>query len=75
MYIGFGIVGLLIISYSIWIKNDRQKNFILIIGGLSLLAYSISIHDLVFIILQIIFIISALVAEIILLSKKNKRRH
>ena len=73
MFIIFGIIGLLIISYCVWVKNERQKDLLLILGGLSLLVYSISIHDAIFIILQIIFIISAFVAEFIQLSKKHKR--
>jgi hypothetical protein len=71
MFIIFGIIGLLIISYSVWVKNERRKDLLLILGGLSLLAYSISIRDAIFIILQIIFIISAFVAEFIQLSKKK----
>jgi hypothetical protein len=59
----FGIIGLIIISYAIWVKNERRQNILFIAGGLSLLCYSLSIRDPIFSILQIIFVGSAL-AEI-----------
>ncbi|MFA6407305.1 MAG: YgjV family protein [Candidatus Paceibacterota bacterium] len=70
MFIIFGIIGLLIISTAIWLKNEKKQDFLFVIGGISLLIYSMSIHDLIFIILQIVFIISALV-EIFRLPKKK----
>ncbi len=57
----FGILGLLIISFSIWLKNERRQDILFVIGGVSLLLYSISIGDIIFIILQIVFIVSALI--------------
>lgn len=59
--ITFGILGLLLISYAIWIKNEKRQNVFFIVGGISLLIYSIFIYDPVFILLQIIFIISAFI--------------
>lgn len=67
--ISFGIIGLLLISYSLWIKNEKRQDIVFIIGGLSLLVYSIFIEDIIFIVLQIIFIISAFV-ELMRLRKK-----
>ena len=56
----FGIIGLLLISIGVILKNRKYQNIIYIIGGLSLLLYSYSIKSLIFIILQIVFIISAI---------------
>ena len=61
MLIIFGIFGLLIISFSVWLKNEFRQDILFIIGGASLLVYSVSIGDAIFIILQIIFIVSVLV--------------
>lgn len=64
----FGIAGLLIISVAIWLK-ERTQNILFILGGLALLVYSASIHNTIFIILQLVFILSALIE----LLKKSKR--
>ncbi|KKQ76931.1 MAG: hypothetical protein US98_C0019G0009 [Parcubacteria group bacterium GW2011_GWC1_38_6] len=69
MAIIFGIVGLLIISLAIWLKSERRQDILFVIGGASLLVYSISIKDVIFIILQIVFLISAFV-ELLRLRKK-----
>lgn len=55
----FGIIGLLIISYAIWIRKEVRRDEWFIVGGIALLVYSIYIHDWVFIILQVVFITSA----------------
>jgi lipid-A-disaccharide synthase-like uncharacterized protein len=57
----FGILGLVIISIAIWLKKERMQDAWFVLGGAALLAYSISIEDTIFIILQIVFILSALV--------------
>ena len=56
--ITFGIIGLLLISFALWLGEQKQ-NILFIIGGISLLIYSVFIEDVVFIILQSIFILSA----------------
>lgn len=61
MFIIFGIIGLLLISFAIWLRNERRQDILFIAGGASLLVYSISIGDVIFIILQVVFIASALV--------------
>ncbi len=61
MFTLFGIIGLLIISFSIWLRNEYKQDILFVVGGVSLLIYSISIGDIIFIILQIVFIASALV--------------
>lgn len=55
----FGIIGLLIISYAVWIRKELRRDEWFIVGGLALLIYSIAIHDWVFIVLQVVFIASA----------------
>lgn len=55
----FGIIGLLLISYALWVRNEKKQDIIYILGGMSLLAYSIHIGDIVFIVLQIVFLLSA----------------
>lgn len=70
MYLIFGAAGLLIISFAIWSKNERKQDFLFIIGGVFLLIYSIDTDDIIFIILQIVFIASALV-EILKLRRKE----
>ncbi|MDP3948972.1 MAG: YgjV family protein [bacterium] len=70
MFIIFGIIGLLIISFAIWFRNERKQDILFVIGGVSLLIYSISIGDFIFIILQIVFIISASIELLQLHGKK-----
>jgi hypothetical protein len=73
MFIIFGIIGLLIISFAIWLKNERKQDILFVVGGISLLIYSISIGNVIFIVLQVVFIASSLL-EILRLAGKNKRR-
>ncbi len=60
MYI-FGIVGLIVISIAVWIKKERNQDVLFVIGGLFLLGYSIALRDKIFIILQLVFILSSAV--------------
>ena len=69
MHITLGILGLVVASVAIWIKKEKYQDILFILGGLLLLGYSIAIHDPIFIILQIIFILSAVI-ELVILSKK-----
>lgn len=64
----FGIIGLIIITIAIWQKEKRQDK-LFVVGGLALLIYSYSLHNVIFIILQIVFIMSALIELF-----KNKRK-
>lgn len=54
-----GALGLLLISAGIVVKNRKKQNYLFVVGGILLEAYSIYIGDVVFIILQIIFILAA----------------
>ncbi len=55
-----GAIGLLLISIGIITKKRKNQNILYIIGGLCLEIYSIYIGDLIFIILQLVFIIAAI---------------
>ncbi len=66
----FGIIGLVLIIVAVWIKNEKRQDILFILGGLFLLVYSWFINDVIFIILQIIFIISVLF-ELIKIRKKG----
>jgi sulfite exporter TauE/SafE len=65
----FGIIGLLIITAGVLIKKEKKQDLLFIIGGLALLIYSIYISDWIFIILQIVFILTA-AWELVKLNKK-----
>ncbi|MFA6177698.1 MAG: hypothetical protein WC694_02265 [Candidatus Paceibacterota bacterium] len=54
-----GIVGLLLISVGLLLKNRKHQNILYIVGGGCLEIYSIYLKDTIFAILQIIFILSA----------------
>lgn len=55
-----GAVGLLVISFGIINKERRTQDILYIIGGICLEIYSLYLGDVIFIILQIIFTISAI---------------
>jgi len=71
MYIILGTIGLVIISIAVWIKNEKRQDLLFIAGGIFLLVYSLSIRNTIFSVLQLIFIISALV-ELIKLKRNPK---
>ena len=54
----FGIVGLVLISIGV-LTRKKNEDLFYIFGGIFLLMYSFYIKDKIFIILQIIFIVSA----------------
>jgi len=54
----FGIVGLVLISVGV-LTQKKSEDLFYIFGGIALLVYSIYIADYIFIILQVIFILSA----------------
>ncbi|MFA6136327.1 MAG: hypothetical protein WC705_03155 [Candidatus Paceibacterota bacterium] len=63
-----GGIGVLIIALAIWIKKEGVQDILFIIGGAFLLAYSVYLNNIIFIVLQCIFIISSFL-EIV--SKKK----
>lgn len=66
----FGVIGLVLISYAIWIKNETKQDIAFLIGGVSLLIYSIFIQDIIFITLEVVYILSVSI-ELIKLRKKK----
>ncbi|MCR4327952.1 MAG: hypothetical protein NUV53_00335 [Patescibacteria group bacterium] len=54
-----GVVGLLVISRAVWLRNERAQDEWFIVGGILLLVYSVSIGSAIFTILQLVFILSA----------------
>ena len=66
----FGIIGLLLITAGVIARRRKLQDEFYIVGGLSLLVYSVSIQDWVFIILQIIFVAVA-VYDVIRKRKKK----
>jgi len=66
-----GALGILLIAVGIINKRRKIQDIYYLIGGISLLIYSIYIKDLIFIILQIIFTLAA-VYDLIKLKIKSK---
>ncbi|HBU07310.1 MAG TPA: hypothetical protein DEB09_04475 [Candidatus Magasanikbacteria bacterium] len=64
-----GAIGLIFITWGIFIKNEIKQDWIFVIGGLFLLAYSAYLKDPIFIPLQIVFVLASLY-EIYTLRKK-----
>ena len=54
-----GALGVILISIGIIIKKRKNEDILYIAGGICLAIYSIYIKDLIFIILEIIFTLSA----------------
>ena len=54
-----GALGIILISLGIITKKRKHQDLLYILGGLCLEIYSISIKDIIFIVLQIIFILAA----------------
>ncbi len=68
-----GILGLLLISVGVLARKRIAQEPYFIFGGIALLAYSISIGDWVFIVLQVVFI-AASVYELVKLERVKKRK-
>jgi len=54
-----GALGIILISIGIVTKQRKNQDIFYILGGICLETYSIYINDLIFIILEFIFIIAA----------------
>jgi len=55
----FGIIGLILVTGAIFIEDNRKQARVEFLGGIALLVYSISIHNVIFIILQSMYILAA----------------
>ncbi len=56
-----GAIGLLLITWGIFIDKETRQDVIFALGGAALLVYSISLRDPIFIPLQIVFIAASLI--------------
>jgi len=52
-----GIIGLVLICTAMIVKNRKTRDKLSFFGGIGLLAYSIYLQDIIFIILQSVYII------------------
>lgn len=68
-FIGAG--GLVLISIGLVLKERKTQNIFYVLGGIGLEIYSIYIGDIIFIILQILFILTAIYDLIKNLNKPN----
>lgn len=64
-----GIIGLLCITYAIFIKRETRQDWFFVIGGVCLFYYSYTLDDPVFMTLQVVFT-GASLYEIYTLRKK-----
>ena len=55
-----GYLGILLIVFGVIAKKRGTRDKYFLAGGLSLIAYSVYINDLIFIILEIIFTLAAI---------------
>jgi len=70
IFIIIGSIGLILISIGVITKKRKKQNILYIMGGLSLLSYSISLKNIIFIILQSVFTIAA-IYDLIKIKKKK----
>lgn len=52
-----GILGLVLICFGMLVKSRKQRNIFAFFGGIGLLIYSIYLKDLIFTILQAVYIV------------------
>lgn len=64
-----GIVGLVLICLGMIVKDRRNRDIFSFFGGFGLLIYSISLRDLIFTILEAIYVI---VVSFDFIKQKNK---
>lgn len=65
----FGVIGLGMIGVAIWLRNEVRQDILFVSGGILLLVYAVNLGDPIFILLQIVFIASAL-GELLKISNK-----
>jgi hypothetical protein len=68
-----GAFGLMMISVGILLKNRTHQNILYILGGICLEVYSIYLQNVIFIILQFMFILAPIVDLVKRRPKKKKR--
>jgi len=71
LYKALGVLGLLLITYGIFAKNQKQQDIVFALGGIGVLVYSIYLKDAIFITLFVIFTLASLF-EAYMIRKKLK---
>ncbi len=66
-----GAIGLLLITWGIFIQKETKQDWIFALGGVFLLAYSTYLRDPIFITLQIVFTGASLYEIYKIKHKKN----
>ena len=66
-----GILGLVIISIGVFWQKKYIEDLLYIVGGIALFVYSYHIREWIFVVLQVIFVISALSHLFRLLKNKK----
>ena len=67
-----GALGVVLVSYGLLIRKEHRQDYFELAGGLCLLTYSLYIRDALFVILQLIFILTV-VYELGKLRYKHKK--
>ncbi|MDO8627467.1 MAG: hypothetical protein Q7K42_03310 [Candidatus Diapherotrites archaeon] len=70
-----GIIGLILISSGVLLKKRKTQDIVFIIGGIFLTAYSYSIGDMIFIVLQIVFILASMYSLYEQLQSQKKKKN
>ena len=68
-----GVIGLILIIAGIFRKNKKQEDLFFSLGGVFLLGYSIYLKDIIFSVLQVAFILSAMYNYYTLRGKTKKK--
>ncbi len=68
-----GAMGLGFVTLGVLQRNELKSDYLFVLGGIFLEAYSIYIKSWVFIVLQIVFILGSLY-EIIKIKKEKKKK-
>ncbi len=69
-----GALGLILMTIGVVYKKRKIQDYLYIIGGICLLSYSIYIHALIFIILQIVFTLAAFYDLVVKTNKHEKKK-
>ena len=67
-----GIIGLILIILGVLSKRKKGEDALFLVGGIFLITYSIFIKDMIFIVLQAVFILAS-GYELFIANKKKKK--
>lgn len=66
-----GVIGLVLICAGMIVKNRKTRDILSFFGGIGLLLYSIYLKDIIFIILQTVYIIVVVIDYFKQINKKS----